>query len=291
MEGYFDVTAEAYAVSDNNVGGSKACMSNIGAGHAKIGTMMQTGAGRTQLKALFPHIPSAAWLAVRANQAQFAGQGVAQFPAQGNDPTCTFPCCNIGKICKIMSASTDPVALLAKLAKAQMATGLSSMQPRWLRASSSQRALRQVGDMDFWGYQTCTEFGFYQTCDVGSKCFFTQGYDTVNASIANCQKQYGITSEKLYQNVAQSNAFYGGWRPQGSRVLYANGEVDPWHSLSVLPTAQGGEPARAAFPTLWVGGASHHAWTHPSLATDQPSVVAARATIRKTVTAFLADEE
>ncbi len=25
---------------------------------------------------------------------------------------------------------------------------------------------------NYWGYQTCTEFAFYQTCEVGSKCFF-----------------------------------------------------------------------------------------------------------------------
>ena len=32
-----------------------------------------------------------------------------------------------------------------------------------------------VGEIpDYWGYQTCTEFAFYQTCELGSRCFFTQ---------------------------------------------------------------------------------------------------------------------
>ena len=65
-------------------------------------------------------------------------------------------------------------------------------------------------------------------------------------------------------------------------MLYPNGEVDPWHGLSVLTSPSPG------IPVLWVPGSSHHAWTHPKLATDQASVVAARESIRAQVTAFLA---
>ena len=74
----------------------------------------------------------------------------------------------------------------------------------------------------------------------------------------------------------------GGDKPGGSCVLYPNGEVDPWHGLSIL-TAPSPE-----LPVMMVSGASHHAWTHPTLPTDQPSVVAARAAIRKQVEAWLA---
>ena len=38
---------------------------------------------------------------------------------------------------------------------------------------------------------------------------------------------------------------------------------------------------------LLVSGASHHAWTHPSLPTDQPSVVAARKAVRRQLAAWL----
>ena len=90
--------------------------------------------------------------------------------------------------------------------------------------------------------------------------------------------------------VAATNGFYGGDRPDqlsppATRVLYPNGDVDPWHGLSVLeaPTPQ--------LPVLMVSGASHHAWTHPSAPTDQPTVVAARQTIRMQVSAWLAEPE
>ena len=43
-------------------------------------------------------------------------------------------------------------------------------------------------------------------------------------------------------NVAASNAAYGGDRPDrlspaATRILYPNGDVDPWHGLSVLTLA------------------------------------------------------
>ena len=43
-------------------------------------------------------------------------------------------------------------------------------------------------------------------------------------------------------------------------------------------------------PVLEVEGASHHAWTHPTKASDQASVVKARGIIRKQVSAWLAEE-
>ena len=39
----------------------------------------------------------------RENQVSFAGLGVADFPAQGNDPACQEPMCNIARICAAMT--------------------------------------------------------------------------------------------------------------------------------------------------------------------------------------------
>jgi serine protease 16 len=134
---------------------------------------------------------------------------------------------------------------------------------------------------DFWNFQTCTEFAFYQTCELGSQCMFTQGLDTLALEIAFCPQQYGVTPLKVAQNVAASNAYYGGRTPATTCVLYVNGEVDPWHSLSIL------SPPTPTIQTAWVLGASHHAWTHPTSSTDQESVVQARNTIRDFVAAAL----
>merc|ERR1719215_1622767 len=135
---------------------------------------------------------------------------------------------------------------------------------------------------DFWGYQTCTEFAFYQTCEIGSNCFYTQGYVTLDSMTAFCQSEFKIADNKIARNVNFTNVYYGGASPSGSCILYPNGEVDPWHSLSIL------ESPHEGIDVLMVGGASHHAWTHPSSPSDQQSVVTARQTIRATVTKYLA---
>eukprot|EP00754_Rhynchopus_humris_P043844 Rhum_TRINITY_DN3565_c0_g1::Rhum_TRINITY_DN3565_c0_g1_i1::g.11297::m.11297 len=272
MRGYEDVTAFAYSVSDNRVGGSPACEANIRDGHAQIKALFGTVAGRNELSSLFGETPD--FYANYDNQASFAGNGVAQFPSQSNDPNCKSPACNIAKICVIMTnnATGDNVHKLAALVKAQST---------W--ATKKWQVKAMPNEADYWGYQTCAEFAFYQTCEVGSRCFYAQGYVTV-ASMTEFCKGWGIELPLIQRNVDYSNDYYGGNQPAGECVLYPNGEVDPWKSLSVLKSPSKG------IPTLMVPGASHHAWTHPSQPDDQKSVIAARQTIRNYVKQFLGEE-
>jgi len=265
MPEYNDITAAAYGLS--SVGGSPACTQAIAEGHAKIGSLLNSTAGRKELAHTFG--VAASMLETREGQQGFAGNGVAMFPSQGNDPTCTQPGCNIEQICKVMAdtAKGTPMERLAVLRNGQQAAGLLS---------------ESDGEPDYWGYQTCTEFGFYQTCEVGSKCFYTQGLVLLEDFTEDC-KQYGITAGMIQKSIDATNADYGADHPNATRILYPNGDVDPWHGLSKLKPSPG-------LPVLMVSGASHHAWTHPSEPTDQKSVVEARAAIRKQVSEWLAEE-
>ena len=105
-----------------------------------------------------------------------------------------------------------------------------------------------------------------------------------------CQ-QFGIPISSVRDSIKATNEHYGGVQPWGTHegalgscVLFPNGEVDPWSGQGVLKS-----PA-PELPTLWVEGASHHAWTHPSDSRDQASVVSARTAIRKQVDTFLAQD-
>eukprot|EP00756_Hemistasia_phaeocysticola_P048853 Hpha_TRINITY_DN23262_c0_g1::TRINITY_DN23262_c0_g1_i1::g.30229::m.30229 len=267
MPEYNDITAEAYGLS--SVGGSPECRTAIATGHARIGELMNTSQGRTQLSRQFG--VSSRDLETREGQRDFAGNGVAYFPAQGNDPTCTYPGCNIEQICKVMvdTSKGDEVARLAVLSDLQMSSGLLA-QPKGLQS------------LNYWGYQTCTEFGFYQTCEVGSKCFYTQGLYLLPDAMGFCTEEFGIAQDAVPPAIEATNKYYGADHPNATRIFYPNGDVDPWHGLSKLTASPG-------LPVLMVSGASHHAWTHPSAPTDQKSVVAARETIRKQVTAWLAE--
>lgn len=104
-----------------------------------------------------------------------------------------------------------------------------------------------------------------------------------------CRTDYGISQDEIASAIEKTNAHYGGLRPDlshnASRILYVNGDVDPWSGLSILKAPS------PSLPTLLVPGASHHAWTHPSLPTDQASVVEARSTIRQQLRVWLAEDE
>lgn len=39
---------------------------------------------------------------------------------------------------------------------------------------------------------------------------------------------YGISENEIQANIDRSNAFYGADHPNATRILYPNGEVDPW---------------------------------------------------------------
>lgn len=134
---------------------------------------------------------------------------------------------------------------------------------------------------ELWPWQTCTEFGFYQTCEFGSECFYTQGLFNLSDEMSFCTTNFKIPADVVAANIEYSNAYYGSDAPRGSRVLYVNGEVDPWRANSLT------RQISLDLPTAWVPGASHHAWTHPSMVSDQDSVVAVRQTIRDQVRLFL----
>lgn len=283
MEEYLDHVAYAYTVSNNDVGGSSECKDAIRTSHKWIEDRFKTKAGIAEVEKKFD-----VTLKTDDDLISFGGFGAANFPSQSNDPLCTQPACNIKKICAIMTDGSlgDEVSRLVKLRKVQRG---QEMLP--LRARLQSRLMGQVQSLpDFWDYQTCTEFGFYQTCDTGSDCPFVRGMLTLDWYIKTTCEKYGITKAEVEKNIEATNAHYGGLKPTGpdgklgSCVMWPNGEVDPWSTLSVLDA-----PSKEQ-PVLYVDGASHHAWTHPSQAGDQPSVVKGRATIRKQVESFLAQE-
>lgn len=285
MRGYYDVLASAYAAE--SAGGSSACVEAIRAGHAAIGKMMNgTDADRDQLAWRFEEVPSGAWLEKIDNQRDFAGDGVADFPAQSNDPLCDADLCNIQKICVLMTDKSvgDEVARLAALANGQALAGVVGLhRPRRVRTRQASDKVGFSAD-DFWVWQTCTQFAFYQTCEHGSACPFTQGLVSLSAMEEAC-RSWGIDAKAVATNVALTNAFYGADRPAAPcRVLWPQGEVDPWKANGVdaahLPCGQIG----------WeVTGASHHAWTHPSDPRDSPALKSARQAIWGNVTTWLQD--
>jgi len=272
MSSYNDWVAHSYGPTSNkSIGGSTECLNTIASGHATIGDMLKSSSGRRELSQVFN--VNEAYLNTKDGQMSFAGYGVANFPAQSNDPACLEAACNIKKICDVMTSyqSISPIERLAKIRDLQ---GIKEEE---------DKKSEKLSWIDYWEWQTCTEFGYYMPCEKGSKCMFTQGLVQLTDAADVCQSSFGIAPGAVKQSIKETNARMGGLTPNATRILWVNGEIDPWASQAVLHTDIPGQE------TLWVTGASHHAWTHASLDTDLESVVEARGYIQNAVREWLSE--
>lgn len=298
MEGYN--VHVGFATTIASIGGSQACLKAIRDGHLTLAKYIVSD----------PYTPANDFqicdvLDVRDmdSVASWAGNGVIDIPAQSNDPSCTEDYCNIGKICAGMldpALGATPYDRLVSIARAQLtqSAALSKSVGKGLmgvgvREGAPCRDIKYQTMVDYlqnesndngdrvWTYQTCFEYGFYQTC-VSDACPFVRGYNTLGHQIALCDTLFGVKPEPIARNVASTNRVFGGLLPRVGRIAYVNGEVDPWRELSLTETLSNDQPV------LEVPGASHHFWTHITKPTDSSAVVAARNWIKSKVKEWLA---
>ena len=129
----------------------------------------------------------------------------------------------------------SPLQRLAKLAAQQGATpgGAQGCEMDWtyteFSPASTPNASGLSGSGRYWGFQTCNEFGFYQTCEKGSRCFYAQGYTGFSGSAAEhkpnafCQTAFDISEAATNRSIVESNQFYGALLANASRILWPNG--------------------------------------------------------------------
>uniref|UniRef100_A0A8P0P2D3 Serine protease 16 n=1 Tax=Canis lupus familiaris TaxID=9615 RepID=A0A8P0P2D3_CANLF len=137
-----------------------------------------------------------------------------------------------------------------------------------LKVTDSQ--VSGVGDRQ-WLYQTCTEFGFYITCE-GPRCPFSQ-VPALPSQLELCEQVFGLSASSVVQAVAQTNSYYGGQTPGATQVLFINGDTDPWHVLSIT---QASGPLESA---LLIPSASHCMDMAPDRPSDSPSLRLGRQSI------------
>ncbi|KAJ8369091.1 hypothetical protein SKAU_G00091190 [Synaphobranchus kaupii] len=112
-----------------------------------------------------------------------------------------------------------------------------------------------------WLFQTCNEFGYYQTCEDAS-CPFSRLL-TLQSQTELCPLLFGVSQSSLPSNIVFTNHFYGGDHPETHRVLYVNGDIDPWHELSVL---RNGTARADRDRAIFIDGTAHCA----DMSSDKP---------------------
>jgi thymus-specific serine protease len=295
MQGYQDVLARSLTAPI--VGGSAECANAVDTAFAALGAGLSTAGTRATLYTEFNVCTSDAEpdpLAIADNQFTQYENLTSLFPVQGNDPNCTEAACSIEKVCDDYMLETghgEPLARLAALWHHR--SGEACMPVDYEKSLGVLEDLSTTAKpwtVRSWTYQTCSEFGFFQTCDAGTECIFTSEphVNNVEVYLAQCERLFGIKAEQIHANVEATNAAYGGWDVPGTRILSVSGSIDPWQALSLCRDPDCVAPAGQA--ALWVDGASHHFWTHaagtyvPPLAAP---VVAAQEAIKRQVSDWL----
>ncbi len=251
FQGYNDVVASSMANTD--VGGSSLCHDVIRSAFAALGQMFTHKEQRPAIEAMF-NVCTKSSLSDDANCASLSNTLSEIFPAQSNDPLCDtrlYPACNIAAVCRDMTNATlgNPLQRLSHVAANAFSGSCIDANATADVQGLVNTTIEGGGDRT-WFYQTCTEFAFYQTCDPDSQCIFTTSphYNDIESYQSQCMLAFSINSSLTQAAVLESNNYYGGWQPQGSRVIFVNGVIDPWRALSIqkpLPT----------FPALLVAGA------------------------------------
>ncbi|XP_060847785.1 putative serine protease K12H4.7 [Rhopalosiphum padi] len=136
-----------------------------------------------------------------------------------------------------------------------------------------------------WTYQTCTEFGFYQTSSQDNHVF---GHNfPIDFFINLCMDIFGksYNAELLSDAVGRTNTMFGDLNIIESRVLFIHGSVDPWHALGITHARTKNNVA------IFINGTAHCANMYPPASSDLPELTQARTTIRAYLKEWLAEND
>ncbi|XP_054157912.1 putative serine protease K12H4.7 [Oppia nitens] len=194
----------------------------------------------------------------------------------------------IQEVCEVMAYNKDgstPLQRWSKLhkqfSKGQCLSYDYNESVKAYRDISKTSPVVQIG-MRQWTYQTCNEFGFFQTTGLVDSPF---GYRSVPVEyfLKQCVDIFGkqFTPQSIQKAVNRTNAYYGGFRPNVTNVVFPNGSTDPWHALSVLKDLNNSTRA------VYIHGTSHGSDLFPPQTTDPQELTDARKTIAKQLQLFL----
>lgn len=123
-----------------------------------------------------------------------------------------------------------------------------------------------------WTYQTCTEFGYFQTTNSKKTSIFSDKIQ-LDFYTEQCSQVFGISTSEIATAINKTNKFYGGRNVTGTNIVFPNGSIDPWHALSIItnlgPTVE----------AVYINGTAHCANMYPPRPSDPAGLTEARATI------------
>lgn len=171
--------------------------------------------------------------------------GTAQGVVQYNNEVPGQP--TVADYCSAMAAKNDdgskvcPYKTLAKLmANQREASGAKCEDVSYKNTVdylANTKAEFPTNAARSWVYQTCNEFGYYQTSDSVNQPFHSfKPLSGLTYSRKMCFDAYnGWTSDPATEF---TNEKYGGTAVEATNVVWTSGSIDPWHALGVTNYSQ-----------------------------------------------------
>jgi len=173
-------------------------------------------------------------------------QGAVQYNLEGRPPYVRDVCDTIAQA----GGADAPLEALAA-ATALFATNVSA--PQCVGASFATDMIGELNNISFsavgcnlacnssrqWIWQSCNEFGYFQTATGANQPFraFGGAIDAAAAGNAVCLAAFGLSEYKGPRSDASGlNALttYGGRHISVANITMPNGNMDPWHALGVV---------------------------------------------------------
>ena len=134
-----------------------------------------------------------------------------------------------------------------------------------------------------WTYQSCFEFGFFQTTDSPNQPF--GNLVPISYWLQMCNDTFNVNGNldmDVGAHVNETNILYGGNKPYGTtKIVFVNGSIDPWHSLSVTSDFN---PTVSA---IYINGTAHCADANPPNSLSPPSLPKAQQQISQQIGQWL----
>ncbi|WKX92494.1 hypothetical protein Q1695_010488 [Nippostrongylus brasiliensis] len=275
---------------------SNDCAENVRIGFAQVIDMMNTEDGRQKLSDLFVLDPPLSNLSLNYNDVQnfyttiFGNfQGAVQYSQDNAGAYATGY--SVPNVCAIMTnKSIDPLTALQ-----DVNVYMAGMYGPFVNTPNSYDDMVAYlqwdkfsgADVDpgarSWTWQTCTEFGYFQTTDGGPNGIF--GSVTPLTLYSNlCRDVFGsqFNSDYINNAVRSTLNYYGGSAGYtGTNVVIPNGSVDPWHALGKYTSS---DPS-----VVWylVNGTAHCADMYPPSAKDPAGLTTVRKLIERNIDMWL----
>lgn len=213
-----------------------------------------------------------------------AFQGIAQYNAL------TPGALTLSDVCAHFTNSTSasPLGLLSSFLKMTLENGATCLDSKFEGEKNATVDVLRESKFDGasssrqWFYQTCNEFGYFQTSTSARSPFHAlKSVTEHNVGAEICKRVFNID---VAPDVESTNIDYGALQITVENVTFPSGTIDPWHALAVKNSTA--LHSRTATP-VFIEGTAHCADMYYPSEQDAPALKWAHAKISASIDRYL----